>query len=752
MKSGRLALLSVFLILSCLRGIAIADQFKSCTVKADRAIPNPSLTFGLKVRLFGFPEGVPVVDDSRQAATYLPDLKSVEYDIHTRIFKDSQSITLPIKNERFAEYLAASDGIEVDDRQIQAQARAIISTETNAYVAACRLRAWVSDYVSADNIEAASVPISAEATLRSKSGAAVHSAVLYVALARAAGIPSRLVAGLQYTTDGCFTDHIWAESFVGDWIAFDPTSASDYVDATHIKLIHSNTLKPVETLDMQLNGSTADIVDYTDVSALDPKLVFDKYAYSSGLSMVTAAAVDGWKRVTSSEDRDEWLSLYRGVHKVGCLHKSIQKGWFEEKDAYRWNCVYNEHCTYGGSKYDRRWSVAAYLDDNCFPVLVTFCDDSTNSSNELRTDLVARWVGDKIYVSGRDRNDQVNKVVQIPEGNDLSAFFLYELGKKSFNVGDDLNLTYFQPGKQAIDRFFVKVGRRERTVIGGKSQDALVVSSQWPWPSTSWMLEDGQRLKIQSTEQSSPNCMAASCEETLEGTEGDGQDVWKVATDRFIRNPEEITDLTVCLTGVPDERFIKEQFGQAVHYDQDQKMARYHIQKPSFDPVRSLSLPISSSHFAKWLTDSDMVKASRLSVCQQASLVLDGETNAYKAMRKLASCVYDSTREPGRASVEAQDAKRAGSTGERQAQIMYSELARAAGIPTRFAAGLRYRDGSFEYAVWVENYVGEWIQIDPSSPTGSMDTICIKLYDGIGSEVFDAYWVIPLLQASVTDL
>ncbi len=64
-------------------------------------------------------------------------------------------------------------------------------------------------------------------------------ATLYTAIARAAGLPTRLCAGIVYS-QGRFYYHAWAESYVGKWVAFDPTLyqpsiGAEYVDATHIK-------------------------------------------------------------------------------------------------------------------------------------------------------------------------------------------------------------------------------------------------------------------------------------------------------------------------------------------------------------------------------------------------------------------------------------------------------------------------------------------------------------------------------------
>jgi transglutaminase-like putative cysteine protease len=69
-------------------------------------------------------------------------------------------------------------------------------------------------------------------------------AYLYAALARALGIPTRVVNGLAYSED-CegFLYHSWAESLVGGrWLAVDSTFRAVPADATHVGLVEGETL------------------------------------------------------------------------------------------------------------------------------------------------------------------------------------------------------------------------------------------------------------------------------------------------------------------------------------------------------------------------------------------------------------------------------------------------------------------------------------------------------------------------------
>jgi transglutaminase-like putative cysteine protease len=70
-----------------------------------------------------------------------------------------------------------------------------------------------------------------------RAGDCNEHAVLFAALARAAGLPARVVAGVVYL-DGAFLYHAWNEVWLGDgWVSVDAALDQMPADATHIKLL-----------------------------------------------------------------------------------------------------------------------------------------------------------------------------------------------------------------------------------------------------------------------------------------------------------------------------------------------------------------------------------------------------------------------------------------------------------------------------------------------------------------------------------
>jgi transglutaminase-like putative cysteine protease len=77
---------------------------------------------------------------------------------------------------------------------------------------------------------------SAAHVLAARAGDCDEHARLFVALARAVGLPARIASGLAYV-NGKFYYHAWAEVRLGDWVPVDPTFGQFPADAAHVRLV-----------------------------------------------------------------------------------------------------------------------------------------------------------------------------------------------------------------------------------------------------------------------------------------------------------------------------------------------------------------------------------------------------------------------------------------------------------------------------------------------------------------------------------
>jgi len=134
--------------------------------------------------------------------------------------------------------------LQSDNSSIIARAVRIAGAERDPRIVAERINAWVHD--SLGKAVTANVPNALQA-YRMRRGDAGEHAQLFAALARAVGIPTRVVTGLVYV-DGSFHYHAWAEVLLRDWVAVDPTLGQFPADAAHVRLVLGEITRQGELL------------------------------------------------------------------------------------------------------------------------------------------------------------------------------------------------------------------------------------------------------------------------------------------------------------------------------------------------------------------------------------------------------------------------------------------------------------------------------------------------------------------------
>lgn len=141
--------------------------------------------------------------------------------------------TLPQQAPEFAADLAPTPFLQSTHPRLVAQVQQILKTERDALTAARQLLDWT--YTALEKTPSVGMP-TALGVLDSKQGDCNEHAVLFTALARAAGLPARVAAGVVYL-DSAFYYHAWAEVWLGQWVAVDPVLQQFPADATHIKFV-----------------------------------------------------------------------------------------------------------------------------------------------------------------------------------------------------------------------------------------------------------------------------------------------------------------------------------------------------------------------------------------------------------------------------------------------------------------------------------------------------------------------------------
>jgi hypothetical protein len=153
--------------------------------------------------------------------------------------------SLPYKLMDLRETLESEPLIQSDDPRIQAEARQAVGRWERDPNAVASILTRHVDRMLAKKVTF-SIP-SALQVLDSRQGDCNEHTVLYVALARALGLPARTAVGLVYL-NGSFFYHAWPEVWLGEWVAVDPTFGQAPADAAHIRFVVGGLAQQVDII------------------------------------------------------------------------------------------------------------------------------------------------------------------------------------------------------------------------------------------------------------------------------------------------------------------------------------------------------------------------------------------------------------------------------------------------------------------------------------------------------------------------
>lgn len=227
-------------------------------IKTERELPCPRETTFLEVTVDGIADDLQPIQGPGQSSELLENGKTILYRIES-----DPAASLPVHKEEISPamrkaYLSPSPGIESDTPEIKEAALRITAVSDDARGQIAALARWISLNIAEEAVDNPS----ALQVLHERRGECQAHTFLFAAMARALGIPTRLVAGLLYIEGLGFFYHSWAECQLEGWIAVDPTLGQIGVDATHIKLVEGAHPSSAVKLGGVVGKVRAEILDF----------------------------------------------------------------------------------------------------------------------------------------------------------------------------------------------------------------------------------------------------------------------------------------------------------------------------------------------------------------------------------------------------------------------------------------------------------------------------------------------------------
>ena len=228
-----------------------AELVREAAVVPDRTVAKPRQIKRLRLQLMG------ITGDGWDLAGGRQQWSNGELVVVKESLQEISPARIQMNSPPLARDLQPSLLIQSDAAELKKQAAEIVGQERNGLQAVKMINTWV--YQNLEKRPTLSIP-NALAVYESRAGDCNEHSVLFAALARAAGIPTRIVTGLLYTK-GRFYYHAWNEVFLGEWIAVDSLMNQVPADATHVRLIKGELDRQVELV-RTLGRLSIKVLDY----------------------------------------------------------------------------------------------------------------------------------------------------------------------------------------------------------------------------------------------------------------------------------------------------------------------------------------------------------------------------------------------------------------------------------------------------------------------------------------------------------
>jgi transglutaminase-like putative cysteine protease len=205
-----------------------------------------------------------------------PDLVGVGQRVDGDVIEivDAQTLVAGAADRNLAPFLAPEPFLESDDPDIRAAAEDAVRGVRGARARAEALTRYVNSTVQKK--PTVSLP-SAREVLRTRIGDCNEHTALFVAMARAVGLPARIAVGLAYVR-GAFYYHAWPEVYIdegngrGLWLPVDPTFNQFPADSTHVRLARGGLDKQAAILPL-IGRVKMTVLDLEVVPGSTPVLV-----------------------------------------------------------------------------------------------------------------------------------------------------------------------------------------------------------------------------------------------------------------------------------------------------------------------------------------------------------------------------------------------------------------------------------------------------------------------------------------------
>jgi transglutaminase-like putative cysteine protease len=442
------------------------------------------------------------------------------------------------------------------------------------------------------------------------------------------------------------------------------------------------------------------------------------------LAAIRPSAAEPFKKLNKPPLSERWFGIYVDKERVGFYRQNITEtpeGYRMEGDgSVRMNVMGFSKVA---SSHESYW-VGKNLALRSFEVEQTI----NGTLSRLKGQIYDTTLRIRSESNGKSTDKQLKFKGEVYPGPALNLYPLI----RDIVPGRIHRIVTFDPEEVKLKEITITVLGEERSPDG---QPALKLrNTLYPFVNNDiWM--DGQgntlvetvREGLVTTRAEDPKTLGAYVGNVALSKKDLIYDFSLVRAEPPIKDQKRLTGLTVEVSGWNDSLPLLQEGGQTV-----EKSGTGHIIVKTGSALAAASPPPLAGAPDEYLKPADKIESDAPQIVAKAKELATGKKGREDVVRALTAWTADWLRDTvddaggALASFTAR-------TGNCQTHArLYTALARAAGIPTRFVSGLVHQEGKgFLYHSWAESLVdGRWVSVDPTYNQVPADPTHLKFFEG----------------------
>ncbi len=382
----------------------------------------------------------------------------------------------------------------------------------------------------------------------------------------------------------------------------------------------------------------------------------------------------------------------------------------------------------------------------------TLKDFSLILKNTEEQRLEGKIEGNRLYLTTFIQGKKYTQTRELKEKPYFPDALPEVIKKRGLKPGDEITIPYFDPTTQSSTQARLKVvGKEKVDVLGREMEGTRVELDIMGMSSILWIDDNYQMIKQAVPAMHMETIRLSKTEALAEIKPADAFDLlsfFSVKLKEPIPDPRKLDYLKISLKNIDTGGLDLVDDYQILVSDSPITLE---FRRPRIEELPVLTIPIQEEK--EYLKPTVFIQCRDEKIIKAAKDIIGDEKDAKMAAAKLTDGVYKMLKKDPTASLPSALDVLATKKGDcNEHSILFTALARAAGIPAKIYVGLINLNGSaYYYHAWCAVWLGKWVPVDPTFNQFPADVGHLKLKEGGISEQAGVLKVVGKLTIEVLD-